>query len=151
MAGTNDIVGDLNELLRDELAAIETYRHAIDRNRKAHGQDARFQKLTDMLHDHEEAAARLRDLVQRMGGTAVRGAGTWGTWANTVLGAASLLGDKAALRALREGEESGVKDYRAALQEATAVTTPEILDVCAWNLSREEEHVRQLDRLIAFA
>ena len=68
-----------------------------------------------------------------------------------MLGAASLLGDKAALRALREGEESGAKDYRATLQEATAVTTPEILDVCALNLSREEEHVRQLDRLIAFA
>src|SRR5512134_2965343 len=94
MARTNDIVDDLNELLRDELAAIETYRHAIDRNRKAHGQDARFQQLTDMLHDHEQAAARLRDLVQRLGGTANHGAGTWGTWANPVLGAASLLGDK---------------------------------------------------------
>jgi Domain of unknown function (DUF2383) len=151
MASTNDIVRDLNELLRDELAAIETYRHAIDRNRKAHGQDARFQQLTDMLHDHEQAAARLRDLVQRMGGTAANGPGTWGTLANTVLGAASLLGDKVALRALKEGEESGVKDYRAALLEATAVTTPEVLDVCALNLSREEEHVRQLDRLIAAA
>jgi hypothetical protein len=32
----------------------------------------------------------------------------------------------------------------------TAVTTPEVLDVYAWNLAREEEHVRQLDRLIAF-
>jgi hypothetical protein len=105
-----------------------------------------------MLHDHEQAAARLRDLVQRIGGTATKSAGTWGTWANTVLGAASLLGDKVALRALKEGEESGVKDYRAALQEVTTtLTTPEVLDVCALNLSSEEEHVRQLDRLIAAA
>ncbi len=151
MTSPTDIVDELNELLRDELAAIETYRHAIDRNRKAHGQDARFQQLTDMLHDHEQAATRLRDLVQQLGGTATNGAGTWGTWANTVLGAASLLGDKVALRALREGEESGVKDYRAALQEVTTLTAPEVLDVCAMNLSREEEHVRQLDRLIAAA
>ena len=151
MASTNDIADELNELLRDELAAIETYRHAIDRNRKAHGQDVRFQQLTDMMHDHEQAAARLRDLVQRMGGTAVSSAGPWGTWANAVLGAASLLGDKAALRALKEGEESGVKDYRAALQEVTTLTTAEVLDVCALNLSREQEHVRQLDRLIVAA
>ena len=151
MAVTDDIVGDLNALLRDELAAIETYRHAIDRTRKVRGQDARFQKLSDMLQDHEEAAARLRDLVVRMGGTAVNGAGTWGTWANAVLGAASLWGDTAALRALREGEENGAKDYRTALKEASVVTRREILDVCALNLSREEEHVRQLDRLIAFA
>src|SRR4030095_8355265 len=108
-----------------------TYRHAIDRNRKAHAQDARFKQLTDMLQDHEQAAGRLRDLVQRTGVTAVKGAGTWGTWANTVLGAASLLGDKVALRALKEGEESGVKDYRAALQEVTTLTAPEVLDVCA--------------------
>ena len=152
MVGTTEIVDDLNELLRDELAAIETYKHAIDRNRKAHGQDTRFQQLTDMLRDHEQAATRLRDLVQRMGGTAANGAGAWGTWTNTVLGAASLLGDKVALRALKEGEESGVKDYREALREvSTLMTTPEVLDVCAWNLSREEEHVRQLDHLIAAA
>ena len=147
---SNDVVGDLNELLRDELAAIETYRHAIAKMRKSHGHDPRFQQLTDMLHDHEQAAGKLRDLVQRIGGTAANDAGPWGTWANTVLGAASLLGDKAALRALREGEESGVKDYRAALAEVSAVTMPEVLDVYAWNLSREEEHVRQLERLIAF-
>ena len=147
---TNDIVGDLNELLRDELAAIETYRHALEKMRKNHGHEPRFQQLTEVLHDHEQSASKLRDLVQRMGGTAANDAGPWGTWANTVLGAASLLGDKAALRALREGEESGVKDYRDALTEVTAVTTPEVLDVYAWNLSREEEHVRLLDRLIAF-
>jgi bacterioferritin (cytochrome b1) len=151
MEGTKEIVDDLNELLRDELAAIETYRHAIDMNRKAHGQDPRFEKLTDMLHDHEQAASRLRDLVQRMGGTAAHGAGTWGAWANGVLGAASLLGEKAALKALREGEESGVRDYREFLHEATAVMSPGIVEVCALNLSREEEHVRQLERLIAFA
>jgi bacterioferritin (cytochrome b1) len=151
MAGTIEIVNDLNGLLRDELAAIDTYRHAIDMNRKAHGQDPRFQTLTDMLHDHEQAASRLRELVQRMGGTAANGAGAWGAQANSVLGAASLLGEKTALRALREGEESGVKDYRALLQEVTAVVDPEVLDVCALNMSREEEHVRQLDRLIAFA
>jgi len=69
-----------------------------------------------------------------------------------VLGAASLLGDKPALRALKEGEESGVRDYRAALQEVTTtLATPEVLNVFALNLSREEEHVRQLDRLIAAA
>jgi bacterioferritin (cytochrome b1) len=147
---STDILGDLNELLRDELAAIETYRHAIERVRKTHGHDPRFEKLTDMLRDHELAASKLRELVHRLGGTAANDPGPWGTWANTVLNAASLLGDKAALRALREGEESGVKDYRAALKEVTAVTTPEVLDVYAWNLSREEEHVRQLDRLIAF-
>ena len=145
MAERNEVVEDLNELLLDELSAIQTYRMAIDKSRKDHGPDARLEQLTNMLHDHEQAAARLRELVQRMGGTAANDSGTWGTWANTVMGAARLLGDKTALRALKEGEESGIRDYRSALRE---FHTPEVLEVFTANLSSEEEHVLKLDRLI---
>ena len=47
-----------------------------------------------------------------------------------------------------EMERRGIE---AAFVDGRRVTTPEVLDVCAWNLSREEEHVRQLDHLIAAA
>jgi bacterioferritin (cytochrome b1) len=143
-----DTVNDLNDLLRDELSAIQTYRMAIDKSRKDHGPDTRLEKLTQMLHDHEQAAARLRELVHSMGGTAANDAGTWGTWATTVMGAARLLGDKAALRALKEGEESGIRDYRSALRE---FHTPEELEVFTANLLSEEEHVLVLDRMIQVA
>ena len=44
----NDVVKDLNVLLRDELSATETYRQALDKIRDEHGQDARFQQLVEM-------------------------------------------------------------------------------------------------------
>jgi bacterioferritin (cytochrome b1) len=140
-----DTVDDLNVLLRGELSAIATYKQATQRVLARHGQDPRFQDLAQILHDHEQAASQLVDLIQNLGGTAVHDTGTWGTWANTVMGAASLLGDKAALRALKEGEEAGVKDYRAAVRDHW---TPELTELCTSIMSREEDHVRRLDRLI---
>ena len=141
-------VSDLNRLLRDELSAIETYRKALDKARNEYGQDTRFQQLMDMLRDHEQAAEQLRKMVREMGGTEVNDSGAWGTWANTVMGTAKLLGDKAALKALKEGEESGIKDYRSLLE---GQTPPQIRNVVTSILTREQEHVQQLDRLIEAA
>ena len=102
---------DLNECLRGELSAIETYHQALEKNRKQYGEETRFQQLASMLKDHQEAAMRLRRLIEGLGGTPSNDSGAWGTWSKTVMGAAKLLGDKAALKALKEGEESGIKRY----------------------------------------
>ena len=149
MDGKNAVVDDLNGLLRSELSAIETYRQALEKNRNEYGADTRYQQLTQMMRDHEQAASQLRELVQRMGGVAANDSGAWGTWSKTVMGAAKLLGDKSALKALKEGEESGIKDYRSAMRDGTP--PPELQQVFTTIVSREEEHVRQLDRLIEAA
>lgn len=143
-----DVVDDLNRLLRDELSASETYRLLLEKHRGEHGQDPRFQQLTHILRDHEQAAAQLRELVQGLGGTAANDSGTWGAWAKTVMGAATLFGDRIALRALKEGEESGIKDYRSALDE---LPPTEVSQVFAAIVTREQDHVRELDRLITAA
>lgn len=63
----------------------------------------------------------------------------------TVMGTAKLLGDKAALKALKEGEESGVKQYQAVSQDPDSpdrgANRTEIM-------SRHQAHVRRLDVLI---
>jgi bacterioferritin (cytochrome b1) len=143
----NDVIEDLNKLLRDEVAATETYRQALDKIRKDYGHDSRFQDLTRMLQDHEQAAAQLRAHIRQLGGVESQGSGAWGTWSNTVMGAARLLGDKAALKALKEGEESGLKDYHAVIDRAPAEMTDSMTSIVA----REQEHVRQLDRMIEAA
>lgn len=144
MERSKDTIEDLNKLLRDELSATETYRQALSKLHDEFGQDPRFNQLMQMLQDHEQAATQLRALIRQMGGEASNDSGAWGTWSNTVMGAARLLGDKAALKALKEGEESGLKDYRTAQERSTS----ELRDVFAAIISKEQEHVRQLDRLI---
>jgi bacterioferritin (cytochrome b1) len=142
----SDVIDDLNKLLRDELSAAETYRQALDKMRDDYGQDGRYQDLMRMLHDHEQAAEQVRRQVLQLGGTPSNDSGAWGTWSNTVMGAARLLGDKAALKALKEGEESGIKDYRSVMDRV-----PEMAGVFSPIVSQEQQHVRQLDRMIEAA
>ena len=139
----------LNQVLRDELSAVETYHQALDKNRQQYGQDARFMQLDQMCRDHEQTAQQLRSMIRSMGGTESQDSGAWGTWAKTVMGTAKLLGDKAALKALKEGEESGIKDYEDVLQNRTA--PPDVQSLLSAMISKSQEHVRALDRLIETA
>jgi len=143
---TEDVIEDVNDLLRGELSAVETYRQALDEIRDDHGHDARFQQLAQMQEDHAHAANELRSLVQQLGGTPSTDSGPWGTWSRTVMGTARLLGDKSALSALAAGEKSGLEDYQSTLQKGR--TPDSAKHVFRTLLTRNQEHIQQLERLI---
>lgn len=137
---------DLNKCLRSELSAIETYQQALEKNRQQYGTEPQFQQLSRMLQEHEDAAARLRTLVQQHGGRPSTDSGAWGAWSKTVMGAAKLFGDKAALKALKEGEESELNDYQAVSQNSSTPT--DVKSAVSPLIVRQQEHIRELDRLI---
>ena len=140
---------DLNKCLRSELSAIETYHQALEKIRSEHGQDPGFRELNQMLTEHRDAAERLRTLVRQDGGTPSTDSGAWGTWSKTVMGAAKLFGDKSALKALKEGEESGLKEYQAVVQDSDTPT--HVKSEISTLMARQQEHIRRLDRLIEAA
>ncbi len=140
-------VEELNKCLRSELSAIETYQQALEKNRARYGQDENFERLAQILNEHREAAARLRTIIEHQGGTPSTDAGAWGAWSKTVMGAAKLFGDKAALKALKAGEESGLKEYQRIAQDAGASTE----NVVSAFIGRQQAHIQNLDRLIETA
>jgi len=139
-------IDDLNSCLRGELAAGETYRQALEKSRAEFASDPKFQQLEKMMRNHEQAATLLQSLVRQNGGTPDTDSGAWGTWANTVMGAAHLLGDRAALKALKEGEESGIKQYRALID---GTDTPADVRDAAMKLKKQgKEHCTRLDTMM---
>jgi rubrerythrin len=62
------------------------------------------------------------------------------------MGTARLFGDDAALKALKEGEESGIKDYESVLDEGAE---PELQNVFGAIMAREQQHVQALDRMMS--
>jgi uncharacterized protein (TIGR02284 family) len=135
-------VDGLNKLLRDELSAVETYRQALDKNRDQYGKDPRFEQLVGIYEDHQRAASQLRNIIADSGGTPSEDSGAWGTWANTVMGTARLFGDNAALKALKEGEESGAKDYESVVEDGAPAQLQAMI-------GRQQQHVQALDRMMA--
>lgn len=106
MANTD--VDTLNSFLRGEISAVETYRQAIGHVKD----DIARTALDDCLHDHEHRVEVLRERIVKMGGEPSDGSGVWGTFAQLVQGGADVLGEKAAIQALEQGEDHGLADYQ---------------------------------------
>lgn len=97
----------LNSFLRGELSAVETYRQAS----KHIQSDLARTEVDACLQDHESRVAAIQERIQSLGGQPAESSGLWGTFAKMVQGGADLLGDKAAIDALEQGEDHGLADY----------------------------------------
>ncbi len=123
----NTSVETLNGFLRGEISAVETYRQALDRLASS---PSRVQ-LEQCRRSHEERVEKLRRQVVRLGGEPAEGSGAWGAFARVVEGSAKGLGEKAAIAALEEGEDHGLKLYKSDIAKldptSRAVIETEIL------------------------
>jgi uncharacterized protein (TIGR02284 family) len=98
----------LNTYLRGELSAVETYKQAVDKI------DDEFLRasLNELSVSHEQRVGLLRGRIESLGGEPAKSSGVWGGFAKVVEGGAKIFGVKAALAALEEGEDHGLKMYR---------------------------------------
>jgi demethoxyubiquinone hydroxylase (CLK1/Coq7/Cat5 family) len=106
-------VETLNSFLRGEISAVETYRQAIGRI----ADDRLRSQLEACQRDHEERVAAIRERIEKLGGEPVEGSGPWGLFAKAVQGGADLIGEKAALEVLEEGEDHGLADYKRDVEQ----------------------------------
>lgn len=139
-------VPQLNSLLRGEISAAETYRMAIDR--VASDSTASAGLLREIQEEHGRAAQAMRDRIRELGGQAVDSSGAWGTWAKTVQATMNLFGDASSLKALKEGEEHGLKDYNDAMPELDAASRQIVQNQL---IPQQRRHIDLLDQLITAA
>ena len=142
-----EVITRLNGLLRGEISAAETYRMAID-NVKPGADIANAGLLREIQAEHGRTAQSLRERIRDLGGVADDSSGMWGVWAKTVQGAMNLFGDAASLKALKEGEEHGLKDYQDALEHVD-VNSAQLFS--NQTIPAQQRHINLLDQLIAGA
>lgn len=110
--GEKDI-GKLNDFLKSEISAVETYGQAIEKS----SDSLTVQRLVELRQSHASRAQLLRERIVALGGTPVEGSGVWGSFAKMVEGGAKAMGEKAAIAALEEGEDRGLKEYRSEIDD----------------------------------
>jgi uncharacterized protein (TIGR02284 family) len=145
MQATTTDVTALNSLLRGEMSALETYRQAREKFGEESGPGAA--ELLQIQLDHRDASDALWHHIEQHGGKPSEGSGPWGAFAKAVENTAALLGDAAALKALKEGEEHGLKDYQDALEDKDLPEDCQAL--IRGLLVKQREHIAILDRLMA--
>ena len=136
-------VEQLNSLLRGEISAVQTYDQALRKLGDHFGDEAA--ELRRIAQEHGEHAQDLRARVRTLGGDPDDSARVWGTLVQAVEGTARLLGDPAALKALREGEEHGLRDYRDALSELDVESRRLVQDAL---LPAQLRHIQALESMI---
>jgi bacterioferritin (cytochrome b1) len=140
-----EAVPQLNSLLRGEISAAETYRMAIDR---AAGSDSQASTglLREIQEEHGRAAQAVRDRIRELGGQATESSGAWGAWAKTVQATMNLFGDASSLKALKEGEEHGLKDYNDAVNGLDATSREFVRNQL---IPQQQRHIDLLDQIIS--
>jgi hypothetical protein len=108
---TRDTVDALNELLRGELAAVETYNQALTILKES---EAR-QDLRECQSSHQGRVLRLRAEILDRGGDPAETSGAWGFFANLIEKGAKAVGPGTAVSALEAGEDHGLKEYQHVL------------------------------------
>ena len=133
-------VDTLNSLLRGELSATETYQQALTQLQGTQGYD----DLKGIHREHREAANTLRQHVHHYGAKPDQGSGAWGAFAKAVEGTAKAFGTDAALKALKEGEEHGMKEYEKALSSQLPSDVRAIIQRQAESVLKAHDHVRDM-------
>jgi hypothetical protein len=111
---TNRNIEVLNGLLRGEISAVETYDQALQ---ELYDDTAVSGELSACRSSHQRRVELLRSEVVNRGGEPALGSGAWGSFAKLVEGGARPFRKKAAISALEEGEDYGLRQYRDDLKD----------------------------------
>ncbi|MGZ8144716.1 MAG: DUF2383 domain-containing protein [Methylosarcina sp.] len=139
-------VDKVEKLLKNELAAAETYHQALEKFEEE-AQRNEIAYLEPIYEEHTQAVSELQDKIQQMGGTPTTDSGIWGSWSETVMGGAKLIGKDAMLNALLAGEKSGLDDYEEAIQDPDIPSEVSSLIQTKY-VNCQQENIRVLNRLL---
>src|SRR5690606_24536526 len=122
-----------------EMAAVKTYDTALkkitDQNEK--------KKLTTIRQNHVNAVEKLKTFAGKDVREDTESSGAWGAFATAYTGGARLMGNEMGLKALTQGEEHGIKEYKEALDDAAI--KPELKQMIRTQfLPKQEEHIKAL-------
>jgi hypothetical protein len=130
----------LQECLRGELSAMETYELAL----KSVTHVGLHNSLQEIFVSHARRAERLRERIERSGGESPQSSGLWGTFAKGLQAGADLLGDRTAIAVLEAGEDRGLELYTQGLEDCDAGTRKLI----ATELLPEQQRTHELCRTL---
>jgi rubrerythrin len=129
----------LDDLIRGEMAAVRTYDNVLEKVKDA----KEVEKLKTIRKDHVNAVEKLKTFAGKDVKEDTNSSGAWGTFATAWTGGAKLFGDEAALKALNQGEEHGIREYKEALDDDSI--KPELKQMIRTQfLPKQEEHIKTL-------
>ena len=134
----------IKDIIKGERAAVETYGQVFEK----YGTDSQLDKLRYFSKDHKDAVRKLDSIARENNIEVPESSGAWGSWSSLVTGTAKVFGEKAALKALKEGEEHGLKEYEDLLSETSIPTSLKNM-VQSTFIPMQRNHIKEIDTLMS--
>lgn len=140
--GTGTETKTLDALLQAEMSAVDTYKQLIEKFREEPGIDQIFA----VQRDHRVAVSRLCRHIELHGGKPSETSSPWGPLVKAVAKSAHLFNDAATLKALREGEQNALNEFKEAMEGGTL--GDDCIEVIRPLLVQDRQHVALMNRLM---
>lgn len=104
----------ITEILKGETSAVEAYENLEDEfSSGVYGQ-----RIKEMKSHHQDALNFWKKQAKREALNTEPGSGVWGTVVKTFVNVSKVIGEDTALKALKTGEEHGLKFYQGLLSDS---------------------------------
>ncbi|MBP7860618.1 DUF2383 domain-containing protein [bacterium] len=123
-ASKRDATRKLNDLLRGEMSAYETYGKALESVKEC----SCTTQLETAMACHKKRSQVIAAKVKAMGAEPSETSGGWGTFSNSMEAEAGIFGEKAAINMLEEGEDYGLKQYKELWKDSNSTVSKVIQD-----------------------
>lgn len=133
----------LDDLIRGEMAAVKAYDSVVTKVKD----EKELAKLKTIRQNHMDAVTKLKTFANKEVKEDTKSAGAWGAFATAYTGGAKLMGNEMALKALRQGEEHGISEYKEALKDKSI--QPELKQMIKTQfLPKQEEHIQTINKFM---
>lgn len=133
----------IDELIRGEISAVESFDTVINKVKDT----SELTKLSELRQDHMRAVENLKKFAAGEVEGKTDSSGPWGTFTTAFAGGASFFGDKAAINALKVGEQHGLNEYQEAL--ADDGIRPEVKELIRSELiPNQERHLAVIENYL---
>lgn len=129
----------LDDLIRGEMSAVMTYDQVLEKVKD----QKEAARLNEIRKNHVNAVATLKRYASADVKDDTKTVGAWGTFTKAWTGAAKLMGNEAALKALTQGEEHGITEYKEALNDENVSADLKRM-IKTQFLPKQEEHIKTL-------
>ena len=131
----------VDELIRGEISAVESFRTVLPKIKDNSERTA----LDQMLQDHVRAVDKLKKFAESKFEEKAQTSGPWGAFTKAFAGGASFFGDKAALAALKIGEQHGINEYQQAVKDDSINAEVRTL-IQSELLPNQERHIKTINK-----
>lgn len=133
----------LAHILRGEIAATESYKQVMEK--VDHWPELAC--LKEFLADHNDAVDYWKIQMRQEYLEEETSSGPWGSVVEAFIGLGKMFGEKAALKALQEGEEHGLKEYNELLNQEN-LTIEQVQRIQNVFIPNQQKHIQTIGLLL---